>query len=433
LSITTFDTVLAFAAAMLTLSLLVTAWVQFLSALLQLRAGNLVWGLERLLQQIDPKNELGSQTRALAEHLVKKHRALAGASILRGLSAYFAKWGQKHPWLGRLALAFDRFALFAGQGSTAIRPGELVIALRELATPKPAGTGGPDVLPQDVQTALTQWLESIDHSTDGAGLVGKIGAVADEVGKLLPAETKVAVREAVERAVKQGDALARRVGDWFDTVMDRTAERFALQCRYVTVLGAAILVLALGVDAEWMFSRLKTDTAQREALIGQVDPLLKRASASFEQNCAGTAASEGLQALGKDQPALAQALKASPPGELASVSQARAWLAKAGVTVDDAVLRKAHAEAARACITTLQGDLAAARAATETHVDALLRGPICKVEGSWSLSCKEGAPHWRGHLLAFVLLSLGAPFWFNALKTLSSLRPLVASRAETPK
>jgi hypothetical protein len=33
-------------------------------------------------------------------------------------------------------------------------------------------------------------------------------------------------------------------------------------------------------------------------------------------------------------------------------------------------------------------------------------------------------------LVAAALLSLGAPFWFNILKTLSNLRPLVATREE---
>jgi hypothetical protein len=35
-----------------------------------------------------------------------------------------------------------------------------------------------------------------------------------------------------------------------------------------------------------------------------------------------------------------------------------------------------------------------------------------------------------GLLVAAALLSLGAPFWFNALKTLANLRPLVATREQ---
>ena len=40
--------------------------------------------------------------------------------------------------------------------------------------------------------------------------------------------------------------------------------------------------------------------------------------------------------------------------------------------------------------------------------------------------------HVPGLLLAWVLLTLGAPFWFNMLKSMSSLRPLIASRSDKP-
>jgi hypothetical protein len=36
-----------------------------------------------------------------------------------------------------------------------------------------------------------------------------------------------------------------------------------------------------------------------------------------------------------------------------------------------------------------------------------------------------------GVLVTGALLSLGAPFWFNTLKTLSNLRPILASKAES--
>jgi hypothetical protein len=41
-----------------------------------------------------------------------------------------------------------------------------------------------------------------------------------------------------------------------------------------------------------------------------------------------------------------------------------------------------------------------------------------------------GWSHLWGTLASAALLSLGAPFWFNALKTLSNLRPVVASREQ---
>jgi hypothetical protein len=43
--------------------------------------------------------------------------------------------------------------------------------------------------------------------------------------------------------------------------------------------------------------------------------------------------------------------------------------------------------------------------------------------------------HWVGGIISVMLLSLGAPFWYNALKQAANLRPVVArkvaSEAET--
>jgi hypothetical protein len=41
--------------------------------------------------------------------------------------------------------------------------------------------------------------------------------------------------------------------------------------------------------------------------------------------------------------------------------------------------------------------------------------------------------HFAGVLLSAALLSLGAPFWFNALKQLSSLRSIVANKEENER
>ena len=44
-----------------------------------------------------------------------------------------------------------------------------------------------------------------------------------------------------------------------------------------------------------------------------------------------------------------------------------------------------------------------------------------------------GAREFWGTLVAAALLSLGAPFWFNALKTLTSLQPIVAGKEQKEK
>ena len=48
---------------------------------------------------------------------------------------------------------------------------------------------------------------------------------------------------------------------------------------------------------------------------------------------------------------------------------------------------------------------------------------------------QKGQPVWPqlpGVLATAALLSLGAPFWFNMLKQLTNLRPILSNRTDTP-
>ena len=96
----TFDTVLSFAAVMLVLSLFVTTCVQLVSALLQLRNGSLTWGLKQLFSQLGLDQ---GRAAALVEDVMSMP-ALRTAST----------WS-------------------FGSGAEAIKPGELINALREIA------------------------------------------------------------------------------------------------------------------------------------------------------------------------------------------------------------------------------------------------------------------------------------------------------------
>ena len=184
MSLDVFDTVLSFASVMLVLSLFVTAWVQLLGGFLRLRHRNLRWGLERLLNQLDPENKLAGQAKAVARKIASEVPALANDS-----------------------------RLFGG-GTEALKPAELVKTLRALAAAEDSGAAG---------QAVKALVDSIDTKGPPTALGSNIDAISNELVTLFPSQAK-AVQEAVDRGVKRGDALARQVGDWFDTVMDRVAD-----------------------------------------------------------------------------------------------------------------------------------------------------------------------------------------------------------------
>lgn len=405
MSLQAFDTVLAFAAAMLILSLLVTAWVQFLSALLRLRSGNLEWGLRRLLEQLDPDDQLKNYRSLLVQHVIE-HPALARDST----------------WFGNKA--------------EAIKAEELVKTLRQLAT-------APN--PDSMATAVRDWVASLTPAQGESEVQAQIDAITEEAGKLFPQQTQ-ALRDAVERAIHRRDDLAQRVGQWFDSAMDRTSERFTLQCRWLTVVGAGIVVLVMGVDALWMLRQLNDKSQLREPLIAYAQEVQQQEEAATAKVCDRLV------------------VKTIEPGAPASRSGAQAAGTQAA---SDAPGEAASApaltdiESARACVELRRQQLTAAKKRLDQGVTALLMpgwwtshaagasvptpsadavgtpasGPTASRPGSSASSDAAAAgaspqPGIAGLLFGFVLLSLGAPFWFNVLKNLSSLRPLIASRSD---
>lgn len=391
MSLENFDSVLGFAAVMLTLSLVVTAGVQFIGAMLRLRHGSLVWGLAQLFHQLGLDVVLARQ---LARHITVDSPALASRAAL-GLPA----------------------------GAEAITREELLNALQAIGT----GNHGATISP-----AIRQWLNGLVSAR--ATLAPDVQAITAELARLFPAQAGAA-GDAVERAVAAGSELSRQLGIWFDAAMTRTADRFALMTRYVTVLLSAAVVLLLGVDAVHMFKTLQGDKALRAAWVTGAENLTKEASSLLgQQRCADAEAQAVRQLAGKPdtaaatKAALLKALEAHPA--MSSPAERKALLEQAGAGAESPALEAALRDSLQAC-TLAAADEVKKRLQAATQSPDLLQGSVFSRPGKPAAG--QPAPPARdpaGMLLAWVLLSLGAPFWFNVLKTLTSLRPLVASRAD---
>ncbi|HEX2642687.1 MAG TPA: hypothetical protein VHU81_06825, partial [Thermoanaerobaculia bacterium] len=203
------DTVIAFAVVMLLLSLLITTIVQMALLVTMRRGRNLLWGVERLLSQVDPRLE--QHARDIAE------------SVLR------------HPAVSHMTRA----------RALAIRQEELVRLLRDLASGRGPQSGKP--LKEEAKAALAAVLQ--DPATGlSAQQVAQIQAAATALPELLP-EQAAAVQNAISRVAAQTDKLSAEVQAWFDTVMDRTSERFKMHSRWATAGVAAILVFGLQIDS----------------------------------------------------------------------------------------------------------------------------------------------------------------------------------------
>jgi hypothetical protein len=175
-----------------------------------------------------------------------------------------------------------------------------------------------------------------------------------------------------------------KMNGWFDQTIDRVADRFTNSTRLITFVGSLLVALILQLDTVTLVNRLSADPVLRQALvekalrIDQQNPLPEAAAAA-----AGTAAV---------QPSPTTPGAGGKPPLFPSLS-----------------------EKDRENLQTLASfDLIE----IPSTVDAWLKS---WQEGKWELKL-------LGIILTAMLLSLGAPFWYNALKNLIRLRSLIAQK-----
>jgi hypothetical protein len=60
---------------------------------------------------------------------------------------------------------------------------------------------------------------------------------------------------------------------WFNSVMDRVAQRFVMHMRFYSVAVAAILVMSVGMDTLYIVKVLRSDVAMRSGLVAAADSL----------------------------------------------------------------------------------------------------------------------------------------------------------------
>lgn len=159
------------------------------------------------------------------------------------------------------------------------------------------------------------------------------------------------------------------VTEWFDTILDRTRDTFGLNTRIVTAAMALAMAFGLQIDALSLFRQLSDNDEARNRIVASTQATLDRAD---------------------------QVLKQAQPQPGAPAPGAPATQAAGGSDVNQ--LRQ-----------NLNG-----------LVQDLKNTSLQIVPG------KSSDATFVGMLLCAMLLSLGAPFWFNMLRGLANLRPSIA-------
>lgn len=369
------DTLISFAVVMLLLSLIITTVVQMASWGLKFRENVLHWGVMRIIQQIAPEVD--------AELLANR--------ILT------------HPSLNPTKF----------RGATAIKFDELVKILKDLLANQPEYKGQPQY------QALLGTLTTAPVSE----LTQLAAVLEDELKRAFPKEADFLV-DAAERAKKKALEAGTRVRFWFDTVMDRSTERFSAYTRWATVVAAVLLAFGGRVDSLDIVKQLSERHDVRARLVQMADPLLKQAStivgpAPTASTAEDSPLSAALVTLRGRYPEIPRGFTPPQSGDSA------AWEAALTTAVPPEI-----------------GERLLADFRTEVGKQELkkLTGQFVSLKGDLDRSGLRIIPehpyaagylkHFLGMLLSAIFLSLGAPFWFNALRQLSSLRPILAGRVD---
>jgi hypothetical protein len=485
--LSTLDTVIAFAVIMTVLSLLITIIVQMVSAAFSLRGKNLANALALTFQTIDPN--IGGYAHSLAAQILrdpifsdsiwcKKNRAaldprtqalIAAEKKLKQAQQELDENPSDHTEGQAVTIARDevekvgvglqipsvkpnrmkqwRFWTWPWSGGTqlgsAIRPGEIYRLLYEFADMSETEAAFRDVPPDLVKRAagLIAALQASDQpsaeSQAKLQVISNISSVfKSEAQQQAVVNSLPNFGATVERATTQAYDRFQR---WFGSAQDRAEQWFQMHIRIVTIVFAVLTAFLLQLDTGEIYRQLHDQPQLVDALVksapgfveqgGKVlDPsdtsayraylLWLEKHPSFEIKplpVSGTAKAyhDALEALLKE--------KSVKPEDIA------AWMAD----YDELQAKGAEEffQSRQKSVATLKDDI-------EKTGFALVPA---KFMGRWDDPLQPGDFYSRvgqfwfhlfGVLATAGLLTLGAPFWFNLLKNLMSLRPAVANLIE---
>lgn len=391
-----FDTVMSFMVVMLLLSLLITILVQCVVALFGLRGWNLHFGVIQLLEQLDPDLKIHAKNIAKA---ILEHPSVAHMPVFVG---------------GR-------------RKATAIRQDELLRILRDLSQANSSTLTG------DAKRALSSALKEED-ALDAVDLTNRLGSVIGELTKVFPSQAQ-AISDAANRCLAKTNQLQVRVNAWFDTVMDRTTERFILYTRWITAVLALSLATGLQVDSIQLFKQLSSSPELRARLIQSGDAALKEAGTLVADKRTPLAA-QAIRAMKDDlEDQGDKALVAGAKDDLVTRKDGRDWLIKTFSEPKlETVIAAYDRQFEEATFNNLK-DLEAAYRQVKLSLDDTgvqlfhQSNPVPRKHLQWQHLEWIWLPR-MGELITGLFLSLGAPFWFNALRQLANLRPAIAGKVE---
>ncbi len=376
-----FNIVFGFAVVMLLFSLVITVMVQIVVVAGGLRSSNLLWAVTKVLDRIP----------GLQKHATEiAEKALQHPAII--------STGKKAKVIGLkelLAVLYD----LTGSSNT---------SLKEKTKNK---------LNEVLKSAVPQ--ESQYHAE----------RLAKEFKSLFPNES-VKMDEAMNLFQQKAGKLASDFNTWFDTIMNRSTDRFVKNTRIWTVVFAVLLAFGLQINSFDLLKNLSTNAELRAGLIQMADQTLTRAD---EVLFTKSITVETLELISQN---FEDFKNKNIPTGLVTRSQGLGWLTdQFKDSLNFAKIKKAYEETFDKLTPQRLGKLGEQMYGLKDELEAsrlvIFPENVSIYIDGWKLES-----FWKqlpGILLSLILLSLGAPFWFNALRTLTSLRPILAGKTDPSK
>jgi hypothetical protein len=462
------DVLIGLAVVALLAGTIVTAVTQLILSSTYARARNLRDGLEDLITQIDPQ-QLAPHARYIVERLLR-HPLVARDNTLLGQAAWWVR--------DRLRRWRDRLPLPHGNPPDTIQREEIILLLLELASPDGA-----------MHAQEGSWgvaAERIKPMRDALRAALRTCGIADPAGAAKAIRERIMHNEfdhpelAAELwraqavvAAAASDFVAS-IHAWYDNTMARVTQNYALTAKVVATVVAAAVVGLVQIDAVNLLQRLAQDDKLRASLVAEADIQTKRIADAPKTGAGPTAEAEDAR---KQREAIAASLTAlrDPsrnivPSYLAfqKVAQARVCAAKlppgpavfngrilagpdsrpfnAELHPNDAIDELGAAIRKSGAPVSVYDDeagclrLVAQRTGIEKVEVARIAGDSpnqSQVPVSEDLGKRRDSFGFQarlpGILLMWVLVSLGAPFWYDLLKKLLGFRSILARKDDAER
>lgn len=220
------------------------------------------------------------------------------------------------------------------------------------------------------------------------------------------------VRHSTALLQEASSPFLAKINFAFDQTMDRVSERYTYNTRIVTLFSAAILAIALQLDTVTILNRFAMDDKMRAAF---VDQAVKLAQDKEVKRIV--------------QPAVVPADNNTTPAK--EITQpAEAVRATNSAKENQPAPAGKPAPAGDAANNKMEADLKL----QNHYLNFLAEQGVIRLPSSYA----EWKNQWptvnkQGLLLSILLLSLGAPFWYNALGKLLQLRSVLARKDDDQK